>query len=100
VGFASLSPPYVAYVVTTGHSCSKNGVASLAYDPVVHAEFERGRMDCRVEPGRPVLATLASRRLEKSSGLSFASHGGHKSAPQLRQKRLAGAGFVREPASC
>jgi hypothetical protein len=24
--------------VTTGHSRSKNGVASLAYDPVVHAE--------------------------------------------------------------
>jgi hypothetical protein len=26
------------FFVTTGHSCSKNGVASLAYDPVVHAE--------------------------------------------------------------
>jgi len=26
--------------VTTGHSRSKNGVASLAYDPVVHAEMQ------------------------------------------------------------
>jgi hypothetical protein len=26
-------------IVTTGHSRSKNGVASLAYDPVVHADL-------------------------------------------------------------
>jgi len=26
-----------SFIVTTGHSRSKNGVASLAYDPVVHA---------------------------------------------------------------
>ena len=29
-----------SYLVTTGHSRSKNGVASLAYDPVVHAEMQ------------------------------------------------------------
>ena len=34
-------------LVTTGHSRSKNGVVSLAYDPVVHAEMRLG-MDCRV----------------------------------------------------
>jgi hypothetical protein len=28
-------------LVTTGHSRSKNGVASLAYAPVVHAEVQR-----------------------------------------------------------
>jgi hypothetical protein len=27
-------------IVTTGHSRSKNGVASLAYDPVVHADMQ------------------------------------------------------------
>jgi hypothetical protein len=31
--------------VTTGHSCSKNGVALLAYDPVVHAESPHGLPD-------------------------------------------------------
>ena len=31
--------------VTTGHSRSKNGVASLAYDPVVHAEVPYGLPD-------------------------------------------------------
>jgi hypothetical protein len=30
----------VSYLVTTGHSRSKNGVASLAYDPMVHAEMQ------------------------------------------------------------
>jgi len=37
-----------------GLSRSKNGVASLAYDPVVHANspnIQRRPMDCRVEPG-------------------------------------------------
>ncbi len=49
-------------LVTTGHGRSKNGVASLAYDPVVHADARRtkqnggspqadARMDCRVKPG-------------------------------------------------
>jgi hypothetical protein len=28
-------------LVTTGHSRSKNGVALLAYDPVVHTEMRR-----------------------------------------------------------
>jgi hypothetical protein len=40
------------YFVTTGHRRLKNGVASLAYDPVVHADSSNarhGRMDCRVE---------------------------------------------------
>ena len=49
--------------VTTGHSRSKNGVASLAYDPVVHDAVRLSkcigkhlsapllRMDCRVKPG-------------------------------------------------
>jgi hypothetical protein len=27
-------------LVTTGHSRSKNGIASLAYDPVVHADVQ------------------------------------------------------------
>jgi hypothetical protein len=46
MGFAYLSrclsarPPYPP-LVTTGHSRSKNGVASLAYDPVVHGEAPR-----------------------------------------------------------
>jgi hypothetical protein len=35
---------------TTGHSRSENGVASLAYDPVVHAEV-RLKMDCRIKSG-------------------------------------------------
>jgi hypothetical protein len=34
-------------VVTTGHSRSKNGVASLAYDPVVHAKPPNGLPDLR-----------------------------------------------------
>jgi hypothetical protein len=44
-----------------GHSRSKNGVASLAYDPRIHDEVQRGKpyglacgrgfMDCRVKPG-------------------------------------------------
>jgi hypothetical protein len=37
-------------LVTTGHSRSKNGVASLAYDPVVHAEVQL-TMDCRIKSG-------------------------------------------------
>jgi hypothetical protein len=32
-------------IVTTGHSHSKNGVASLAYDPMVHAEPPHGLPD-------------------------------------------------------
>jgi hypothetical protein len=31
--------------VTAGHSRSKNGVASLAYDPVVYAEMPHGLPD-------------------------------------------------------
>jgi hypothetical protein len=56
----SARPPYPPFV-TTGHSRSKNGVTSLAYDPVVHGEAPRTstvqillfhrRMDCRVKPG-------------------------------------------------
>jgi hypothetical protein len=37
-------------LVTTGHSRSKNGVASRAYDPVVHSE-PRHSMDCRIKSG-------------------------------------------------
>jgi hypothetical protein len=33
------------FAVTTGHSRSKNGVALLAYDPVVHAESTHGLPD-------------------------------------------------------
>jgi hypothetical protein len=36
-----------------GHSCPKDGVASLAYDPRIHRKAT-GRfqmMDCRVKPG-------------------------------------------------
>jgi hypothetical protein len=36
--------------VATGHSRSKNGVASLAYDPVVHSQLRLG-MDCRIKSG-------------------------------------------------
>jgi len=58
------------FLVTTGHSRSKNGVASLAYDPVVHAE-QRLRKTSRqiqsyfisawiaglsLQPGRPLRA--------------------------------------------
>jgi hypothetical protein len=32
------------FFVTTGHGRSKNGVASLAYDPVVHAEVRRQKL--------------------------------------------------------
>jgi hypothetical protein len=35
-------------LVTTGHSRLKNGVASLAYDPVVHSEVQLS-MDCRIK---------------------------------------------------
>jgi hypothetical protein len=49
-----LSATTFSYLVTAGHSRSKNGVASLAYDPVVHADL-RGqrlfRMDCRIKSG-------------------------------------------------
>jgi hypothetical protein len=48
-------------LVTTGHSRSKNGVASLAYDPVAHAESAcvtnpakkmlHVGMDCRIKFG-------------------------------------------------
>jgi hypothetical protein len=42
--------------VTTGHSRSKNGVASLAYDPVFHAEMQllkaRGNDERAVLPHR------------------------------------------------
>jgi hypothetical protein len=38
------------FLVITGHSRSKNGVASLAYDPVIHLAVRR-KMDCRVKPG-------------------------------------------------
>jgi hypothetical protein len=41
-----------------GRSRSKNGVASLVYDPAIHRprqrttrELSRRRMDCRVKPG-------------------------------------------------
>jgi hypothetical protein len=37
-----------------GHSRSKNGVASLAYEPRIHADRRANRersMDCRVKPG-------------------------------------------------
>jgi hypothetical protein len=37
-------------LVTTGHSRSKNGVASLAYAPVVHVELPL-IMDCRIKSG-------------------------------------------------
>jgi hypothetical protein len=37
-------------LVTTGHSRSKNGRRSLAYDPVVHSEV-RLTMDCRIKSG-------------------------------------------------
>src|SRR5580700_7133085 len=49
------------HVVIAGHSRSKNGVASLAYDPAIHAELRLAlpspflslhfRMDHRVKPG-------------------------------------------------
>jgi hypothetical protein len=42
--------PPITFLVTTGHSRSKNGVASLAYDPVVHCEPQRS-MDGRDKPG-------------------------------------------------
>jgi hypothetical protein len=32
-------------LVTTGHSRSKNGVASFAYDPVVHADVQRTKQN-------------------------------------------------------
>jgi hypothetical protein len=35
-----------------GHSRSKNGVASLAYDPRIHPVSKK--MDCRVKPGNDV----------------------------------------------
>jgi hypothetical protein len=51
----------VTPLVTTGRSRSKNGVASLAYDPVVYAQGPRRRpsgknqplrrMDCRIKSG-------------------------------------------------
>jgi len=44
------------FIVTRGHSRSKNGVASLAYDPRVHADVQgerQRRMDCRVKPVKP-----------------------------------------------
>jgi hypothetical protein len=49
VRFRGISP-----VVTAGHSRSKNGVATLAYDPVVHAEV-RLTMDCRIKSGNDAL---------------------------------------------
>jgi hypothetical protein len=59
-----------ALFVTTGHSRSKNGVASLAYDPVVHADV-RLTMDCRIKSGNDevrrgdrVRALLAPARAE------------------------------------
>jgi hypothetical protein len=36
------------------HSCSKNGVASLAYDPRINADWSKNRdrsMDCRIKSG-------------------------------------------------
>jgi hypothetical protein len=47
-----------------GHSRLKNGVASLAYDPRIHADVPQSRliskfsrsMDCRVKPGNDALA--------------------------------------------
>jgi hypothetical protein len=51
-------------MVMRGHSRSKNGVASLAYDPRMHDEVQRRKpygscslkliMDCRVKPGNDV----------------------------------------------
>jgi hypothetical protein len=38
------------FLVTISHSRSKNGVASLAYDPVVHADVQLS-MDCRIKSG-------------------------------------------------
>jgi hypothetical protein len=34
-----------------GHSRSKNGVASLAYEPGGHLFYEETKMDGRVKPG-------------------------------------------------
>jgi hypothetical protein len=42
--------PQAFCFVTTGHSRSKNGLASLTYDPVVHDEV-RLSMDCRIKSG-------------------------------------------------
>ena len=59
-----------------GHSRSKNGVASLAYDPRIHADvpqsrligkFNRG-MDCRVKPGND--APKAYSQPERTQGLN------------------------------
>jgi hypothetical protein len=49
----------LCYFVIAGHSRSKNGVASLAYDPAIHAAAEASAelsslqfsMDHRIKPG-------------------------------------------------
>jgi hypothetical protein len=51
-------------VVMAGHSRSKNGVASLAYDPAIHYSSKNAlrAMDCRVKPGNDGAAHGARRR--------------------------------------
>jgi hypothetical protein len=50
IGIDSLS-----FRVTTAHSRSKNGVASLAYDPAVHGQVHLS-MDCRIKSGNDELS--------------------------------------------
>ena len=80
-------------VVTTGRSRSKNGVASLAYDPVVHAEMPRRRpcgvskparrMDCRVKPGNDEKTNPFSRRALRPR---FANHDNEKQLPPNKRE--------------
>jgi hypothetical protein len=41
----------LSFVVVTGHSRSKNGVASLAYDPAIHDGSAVSLVDARLKAG-------------------------------------------------
>jgi hypothetical protein len=62
------------FFVTTRHSRSKNGVALLAYDPVVHADVQLS-MDCRIKSGNDRCGGAEALALRGSSTSSASTLG-------------------------
>ncbi len=80
-----------------GHSRLKNGVASLAYDPRVHADVPQSRlmskfnrsMDCRVKPGND--APKAYFQPDRTQGLNSPRSILSKPVP----RSIIGSSFLR-----
>ena len=72
-------PQRAPFLVTTGHSRSKNGVASLAYDPVVHADVRRIEATRRISASQHPAWIAGSSRAMTKYEIVLATH----SAPEL-----------------